>query len=1353
MISRVVLLLCLNAIVITALSQYSFNQLSVNEGLTHSDVVAVVQDTSGIIWLGTNNGLNRYDGYTFKVFKHDFEDSLSLPSNRIKNLFCDSRNRIWIATQKSSLSYYEPATGYFYDVPLGKGKNYSEWVKQIMEDEEGNLWYLTNRGSLNKLEWRDDHYQTVGFFMPLEFTISEILAFDSRIWIGTRRSGLWELNPQNGKISRVTGPFRSAYSMNVLDDTLIVASDQGLYKMAGKKGWEKLFHWEDKFISDIAIDYNRDIWVGFFNGGVLRLQAQSGKYADSYLYTACNHLITNRINDLLIGAFDILWIGTSGGGVHFADLRSKPFKTINSENTAVPDNYITAIYEDEGNLWIGTRNGLARSCISGEISYYEKGRHISALYKDRSGQFWVGTRFNGLRCLEENGSMQKFNRWQERGLSSNEVIGIDEDSFGRLWIVTFRHGMTLMDARTKKVLAYLNRDNYLPTNNLTYVYPDPVQPDVTWVGTRDAGLLKLSCPEISQVSVEQYQFDRKDPSSISSNYVWPILRTSGHELWVGTIGGGLNKLVETDEGVLFQHFTEKDGLADNDVESILVDNDGNLWIGGKGLVQFDPIRNSIVAYDVNDGLQSNSFKIGAAFKNQQGLLYFGGINGLNYFDPQEITANLHTPKVIFDDLKIFNRRVTVGERVNNRILLPKKLNYLPEITLKASENQFTIDLLGLHYSNPGQNKYAYKLEGYSQDWTYHEADQRHITFSNLKAGTYRFNTRVSNSDGKWSDIRSLIITILPPWWAAWWAFIIYAFIIFVLLYIYGFLMRRQSALKHELLLAEKEKDLNHQKIKFFTNISHEIRTPLTLIHGPLEEIIVDGPGVCGFLEKLNLIRKNVDRLLALTNQLLNFGKMDSGKMTLQAAEGNIVKFAQEIFLVFRHAAKERGIAYTFEVARNPVKLTFDRDKFEIVLTNLISNAFKYTKAGGKVDVLLRPVGKDTKDAVFEKVKSKTKLSNNYLEITIRDNGIGMSKGDVGKIFDHFYQVKDLDTLSIHGTGIGLSLVKGIVDLHKGEIKVKSAKGKGSGFTLKIPFGSAHFDASSLLEDFKDSDHRAHYDVPGPGEQIVSSEIQPGMKRCILIVEDNKDVLTYLNSHLERTYKVITALNGRQGLEKARRHLPDFIISDVMMPEMDGLEMLSLIKKDPDLSFIPVILLTARTAMVYELEGVGAGAHDYIHKPFNIKVLLAKITSILATRENFKIYYKAHINLRSNATASLPNAEQKFLDDITNLVIDNLVNDDFSVQMMVRAMGMSQSACYKRIKELTGRSAVQFIRDIRLRRAAKLLNKGELNVSEVAFSVGINDLKYFREKFKEQYGCNPSDYQAKDVETSGKDSNS
>ncbi|MDN5216896.1 two-component regulator propeller domain-containing protein [Fulvivirgaceae bacterium BMA12] len=1327
--------------------QYNLRQLSVNDGLSHSDIKTIVQDTAGFIWLGTNNGLDRFDGYKFSVFKHDFEDSLSIPDNRINVLFCDAKNRIWVGSE-NFLSYYDPLTGHFFEVPLGKGVQ--DMIMCITEDDQHNLWYLTTEGSISKIEMHDGNYHVTGISLPFKSRASTILTFGAEIWIGSVDDGLWRFDRKTKAISKIqNSPFNAVFSTELLaDNTILVATNLGLYKITSNLEINKIFPWTISWenpVSDIVVDYKEDIWISIFNGGVKRLSKdEDGHYMIVNSFSTQNQLSTNRVNAMLIDSFDVLWIETSGGGIHFIDLREKPFATINTSNANLPDNYITAIYENDNNLWIGTRNGMVRTDKADNTLITRPKGHISCFYEDHLGQFWVGTRFQGLYLFQNDILTREFKKGAEQQLSSDQIIGISQDNFGRLWVATFDRGVTLIDINSGKVLDHLDTDNHLPTNNLTYVYADPQNPHVIWIGSRDSGLLKVSVPEISQVHVDAYKFNSSDASSISSNYIWPILRSSRKVLWVGTIGGGLNRCIETPEEIVFERFTENDGLPDNDVESILEDNAGNLWIGGRGLVQFMPDNKKFVTYDVNDGLQSNSFKIGAAFKNEQGLLYFGGINGLNHFYPEAITSNPHKPRVIFDDLKILNRSVKVGKLINGRVLLPKKLNYLESITLKAIENEFTIDLVGLHYSNPGKNKYAYKLEGYNQDWIYLNTGQRRATFANLKARTYRFIAKVSNNDGKWSKSRSLVITILPPWWATWWAFVGYGLVIFGLLYLYRFLMNHQAALKHELLMSEKETDLNKEKIKFFTNISHEIRTPLTLIRAPLEEIIEDGIKADSFSEKLNLIQKNVNRLLGLTNQLLDFRKMDSGNMVLKAAPGNIVNFAKEIFLVFQGIAKERSIKFNFHSKTHQIKLIYDRDQFEIVLTNLISNALKYTKENGQVNFFLEAVGSDETAAQYKQIQNKRLLVDNYLQITIKDNGLGMSQEQVDKVFDRFYQARNHDTLSIQGTGIGLSLVKGIVELHGGEIAVESVMGEGSVFTLKIPFGHDHLKKEDLIKGFKDSEALMEYNKLEVTSEAEIKNMLPGnlaFKPCVLIVEDNKDVADYLTDHLRLYYKIINAKNGLEGLEKMAKHLPDLIISDVMMPEMDGLEMLSKIKDDPNLSFIPVILLTARTATVYEVEGLEIGAHDYITKPFNLKILKAKVSNILAARENFKTYYSEHIRLQPT-TVQLPNAEQQFLDNLTKLVLENLTSEDFSVQMMVREMGMSQSACYKRIKELTGRSAVQFIRDIRLKRAAELLTSSEHTVSEVAYCVGINDMKYFRQKFKEQYGVNPSDYKLK-----------
>ncbi|MGB7394623.1 MAG: response regulator, partial [Pricia sp.] len=605
-----------------------------------------------------------------------------------------------------------------------------------------------------------------------------------------------------------------------------------------------------------------------------------------------------------------------------------------------------------------------------------------------------------------------------------------------------------------------------------------------------------------------------------------------------------------------------------------------------------------------------------------------------------------------------------------------------------------------------------------------------------------FKAKVANRDGLWSDVKSLSIQILSPWWGTWWAKVVYILLFLLALYLYRMILNRKSVLEKNLVIAEKEMSLNKDKIKFFTNISHEIRTPLTLINGQLEDIQEAESVRNRYGGKLMAIRTNVNRLLNLTNLLLDFRKMESGNLKLSAAEGNFTNYSKEIYSFFLSLAEKKNINYTYSSSPKNIELTFDRNYFEIIITNLISNAFKYTRPGGSIAMQLKAIGDDKKPAIFEKVDGADKLSDNYLEISIQDNGIGMSNKELQKIFDRYYQARNLNTLSIEGTGIGLSLVKGLIELHKGEIEVESAETVGSNFIIKVPFGQRHLKEEFLLKDFKKSDHQSYYteNLPPDRKPKVQNLTSENFKKRILIVEDNPEISGYLIEHFESSFNVLQASNGKKALKQAKKYIPDIIISDVMMPEMDGLEMLKNLKNDPDLSYIPVILLTARTANLYEFKGIDIGAQDYITKPFSIKILKGKVDNILCTREKYKQYYRNRM-VNEPSTVSLPNSEQKFLDDITNIVLQNLMNEDFSVKRLVREMGMSQSSCYKRLKELTGRSAVQFIRDVRLKRAGELLKDDRYNISEVAVMVGINDAQYFRKKFKEHFGCTPSELHA------------
>ncbi len=1337
--SLLVLLICSSSH--TIFGQEVIHQLSVNEGLSHSDVTCLAQDKSGFIWMGSNNGLNRYNGYDFKIFKNDLNDENSLVNSRIKSVFCDSINRIWIATETNAISYLNQRSRLFHKIPVNDDS--FQLATQFTQDEEGVIWFSGDNKKLYRTRESNDGLKVAKESITFPSGILEIKAYNSYIWVCTNSDGLWRVDTKTQQAERLsTAPFRNPYSLTMTEEALLVVTSNGIFSINKNLEIEHIFKSQLGFVSNFVVDFENNIWVALHNKGVLLLEQDiSGLYQITSHFGTGNFLNTNRINELMIDSFDVLWIGTSGGGAYYIDLRAKPFITIDRSTSNIPDNYITAFYENKTHYWIGTRNGLLEYDKRDQSSFVKTEDHISNIYEDYKGELWVSKRMNGLWHFKGDQLIQVYDKSSTAQFGSSEIMGVEGDSYGRLWVLTNDDGIYILDINTGEVLQHLNTENVLPTNNFNFIYADPQLKHTMWLATRSKGLVKLTLEDSSKYAVQTYSFDPDDSNSIGSDYIWPILRSKKGVLWVGTIGGGLNELVESTAGNYFKRYTAQDGLPDNDVESILEDGTGDLWIGGKGLTKFNPEIEHFIAFDFRDGLQSNSFKIGAAYKNEQGILYFGGINGLTYFNPRLIVPNPYKPKLVLEDLKILNKSVKVGERINSRVLLEKSLNYTNKLEFKSKENEFTLELLGLHYSNPEKNKYAYLLDGYMDEWVELSASERKITFANLPAGDYILKAKTANSDGVWSDVRDLKIHILPPWWASWWAYVIYISLILGALYMYTLFVKRQSKLKNDLIIAEKEMNLNEEKIQFFTSMSHEIRTPLTLISNPLDDIIEKEAEQKRYLDKLILIRKNVNRLLNLSNQLLDFRKMESGNTKLNVAEGNISNFSKEIYSFFLNLAEERNIEYTYNSIPDAIKLTFDRHNFEIILTNLISNAFKYTPANGKISVKLKAVGKDSLPAVFKKYKGYTKLQENYLELCVEDNGIGMSPEVVKCIFDRYYQVKNVNTLSIHGTGIGLSLVKGLVKLHSGEIYVESTEGKGSKFVLYIPFGQQHFEESELLKDFKKSDHKSFYSDHFPSYLDKNQQVNTAsseFKKRVLVVEDNKEIQNYISEHLSPDYNVLLASNGKKGYDKAKEFIPDIIISDVMMPKMDGLEMLRLLKKDPDLSFIPVILLTARTATLYELEGIEIGAQDYITKPFNINILKGKITNILISRENFKRYYSSHIK-NETPLINLPNAEQKFLDDLTNLVIENLLNEDFSVKILVSEMGMSQSSCYKRIKELTDRSVVQFIRDVRLKRAGELLKTYDYNISEVAFMVGISDLKYFREKFKEHYGCTPSDY--------------
>ncbi|MGB7393091.1 MAG: two-component regulator propeller domain-containing protein, partial [Pricia sp.] len=692
--------------------QHPINQKSVNEGLSHSDVMVVMQDKSGFVWMGTNNGLNRFDGYDFSIYKSDLNDKNSLPNNRIRSLLTDSQNRIWIATESNQLSFYNPTSDDFSIVPIDDG-SYSGHGTNLIQDGLGKIWYSTNKADLFTIEEGDGTYKTSKIILPFEGEILDVLYFKSHVWVNTRSKGIWRVDCSSKKAKRFDKPiFRETYSLTKHEDQIYVSTPEGIFSIDEELEIRNLYEGSLQEVSQLAIDYKSNIWVGLHNNGMLLLQKTlSGNYVIKTEYTSANYLSTNRVNDLLIDSFDILWIGTSGGGTHYIDLRAKPFQIIDRENSKLSDNYITAITGEGENLWIGTRSGLAYYNEQDKTSEIITGGHISSLYLDENGFLWVGKRFDGL-WLYKNGKLIRSYKEKDDGLPSNEVIGVGADHLDRLWVITFDNGGVILDDEGK-ALTYLNESNVLPTNNLSYLYFDDKLPNTCWISSIDKGLSKLVYNDSTISSVTNYRFNVNDSTSLGSDYVWPVLRSSSGNLWVGTLGGGLNKMIEDTDEPLFRRYTTTEGLPDNDIESLLEDGTGHLWIGGRGLTRLDPETEELDHFDFKDGLQSNSFKIGSAFKNREGILYFGGIDGLNYFNPRLINANPYRPELIFDELEVLNSSVGIGEKLNDRVVLNKALSHKNQLEFRHNENEFSIELLGIHYSNPQKNEYAYQLEGYT----------------------------------------------------------------------------------------------------------------------------------------------------------------------------------------------------------------------------------------------------------------------------------------------------------------------------------------------------------------------------------------------------------------------------------------------------------------------------------------------------------------------------------------------------------------------------------------------------------------------------------------------------------------
>jgi signal transduction histidine kinase/ligand-binding sensor domain-containing protein/DNA-binding response OmpR family regulator len=1380
-------------------AQLRFNHISGEDGLSHNTIRSVIQNKEGFIWIGTYNGINKYDGYRMQHYNFSNTEN-GLSSNIIITLFEDKKGNIWAGTTDAGINRIDKKTekvdvyfndrlssDYISEVPRifqdDSGVmffQHNSGIKAFIVDDDGNLLYEKVISSIKGKHLQiQDIVSSVGgkhwLFTPLDSIKLSKLILNKKsdsLSVEIKETNIRYLRTKDENIVNIFEYQKNTLWMITDRLKLIrISLDKDLKEIDREyidlKKYNKSL--PDKKYSklNIVVDKSKNLWIGR-EDVLIRYNTESSK-----VQFFENKNIPKDIYDIYIDYSNILWIGTMNNGLYNADLNNKTF--FNSKDYIRDQAFnkypVLAITEDDlGNIWFGfqkdgglftiSEDEIVKSLNSGKDKGWMVKRiddqwknvsltEIKRLIKDHKGNIWIGSRGAVSKVVLDPGTKKykitTFDKVKDKEGKTiiNTAFALEEDSKGNIWAGYWIDGLVKLEFNDKGKL--LKTTNYqfskedpgsLSNNYIRDILED--SKGRIWIGTV-GGLNKLVYNDQGEPSFEHYLFSAEDEESLSNNYVLDIFESREGDIYVGTFGGGLDKLQFSKEGkVTFKHYTVKDGLPSDVIFQIREDKDGHIWMQHvREISKLDLKTEEIKYFDSQDGFSVKEFKENTMIYSKNGLIFSAGVNGFTFFRPDKMTVNRIKPKLAIEDFKLFHESVKPLEKVKDQVILEKDINDTKKIVLPYYLNSIEFVFSSLHFSNPDKNQYKYMLEGFNDKWQYSKGNERRFaSYTNVPPGNYNFKVYGSNSSGIWTDApKQIEIVINSPWYLTPWYIMLYILLTFIILYslirIRMNQIRLQSQLELEGALHEKSKEINKMKLQFFTNISHELRTPLTLIIGPLQQIM-QGNKDPVYLKKLNTIMyKNSLRLLKLINQLLDFRKAESGEVNLIVKNDDLVEFVGGICNAFEEVAGNKEIKFVYLPEEEKIDAWFDSDKMEKVLYNLLSNAFKYTPRFKSVKVTVRKIIKEGID---------------HAVIKVTDYGIGIPEDELNSIFERFYQAKKEDNIVNVGSGLGLAYTRQLVEIHKGEITIESKLHEGTTCTIEIPVSRSAYDEESILEtqinhhDFRYTKKEIEDMKDLAADTVVADEDQVKDQDAptVLIVEDNKELQNYMYHYFNQNYHVLVADNGKIGLELSKKNSPDIIISDLMMPVMDGIEMCKLVKTDITTSHIPVIILTAKAGIENEKEGLETGADEFVLKPFHIEILKLRLENILKTRRKWKEKYQKNADIIP--VSGLSNTlDKKFLEKAVNIVKDNLDNPDFSVEVFTSEIAMSRSTLFKKLKSVTGLSTSEFIRSIRIKKAAKYLRSGEYSITEVIFMVGFSDPKYFRTCFKKQFDKNPSEY--------------
>jgi signal transduction histidine kinase/ligand-binding sensor domain-containing protein/DNA-binding response OmpR family regulator len=1231
--------------------------------------------------------LNKIDLQTGKItrFVNDPEDPKSMSPHWIHSICEDSAGALWIGTD-GGLSRLNRDTGEFTHFIVDQQNQYGlrgYAINAVFVDRAATLW-IGSWGALNRF---DAEQQRFTHFLKDQVVRSIYEDHRGTFWIGTNR-GLHHF-------------------ANIRDI-------QFLHEEEGSVSFK------DYTIHDIYEDNIGTIWIAS-DHGVYRYDRRQHRFKHfAHDPDNPNSLSQDRIRSMCEDSAGALWIGTAAQGLNkydpqtdqfqhsFPGLENKGFSPGPSKNYT-----ISSLHMDRfGMLWIGQWIGLGRYDMKKQQfvrfvhdpkdPYSLSGNNVMSIYEDRTGAIWVGTYHDGPGGLDRFDRLrQKFDRFDLNpentsglGRQSGSVLSISEGNSGRLWFGTGGGGVCLFDRESES----FTRFTHIPG----------------------------------------------DPNSLSHGWVDVIHEDRQGMVWAAPYCGGLNKLDPQSGQVTI--YTEKDGLPNNSISSITEDDHGRLWLTTKnGLSRFDPHSETFKNFDSNDGLLNSDFgNSNVSIKGRTGEVYFGGENGIDYIQPDSIRDNPHIPPVVFTRFSRYSSGDPSGE-----VIIEKGVTEKQRFDLTYQDHTLTLEFAALNFRNPKKNQYAYKLEGFDDNWI-NLGTKHDVTFTNLDPGEYTLHVKGSNNDGIWNEEgASLVINISPPWWKTGWAYTLYVILIGLTLYGLRRFELKRAVLKSEL---EKSKEVDEMKSRFFANISHEFRTPLTLILGPLQKFLSTTKDTESKRDVLTM-QKNARRLQQLIDQLLDLSKIEAGRMPLQAQPDDIVQRIREWTASFVSLAESRNITLDLNFPEKFVIVYFDPEKLEKITYNLLGNAFKFTPEGGKVTVAV--------DIPPSREQAKRSASR-FIQVTVADSGVGFAPENVDHIFDRFYSTNEAMTDEQSSTGIGLALTKEFVEVHHGEIKVSSEVGQGTRFTVLLPLGKDHLkpeeivdipqkmdpELTPLIPPLVRGDERGVEITPTESDYQELADGQSTTKSApaLLIVEDNPDMRRFLHNCLAQNFVIVEAENGKSGYETARKKMPDLIVSDVMMPEMDGFEFCQKIKTDERTSHIPVILLTARASGESKIEGLETGADDYLTKPFDARELRVRVKNLIDQRSRLRERFRRELLIQPSEV-TVTSMDEAFLKKVIAAVEVHIDDATFETDDLARESAVSRRHLNRKLRALTGQSVREFIRTIRIKRAAQLLQQQAGSVTQIAYDVGFQSLGHFAKAFRKQFGVAPSEYGQKNTEAS------